>query len=313
MGNDASARPEAASGEVVGVVGLGAMGQGIVRNLLRKGYRVAGYDIQPSAAAWLEEQGAYSVRDAEDLAIRTETVVSFVVDDRQTDAFLFGAFGLAQTLRPGSLLIACSTMAPRYVRELAQRLAQKRLELLDAPVTGGMVGARNGTLTVMVGGPAERLERARPILASFAGRIVHLGEEPGAGAQMKIINQLLCGVHIAAAAEALALARRQGLNLEATLDVLRSGAASSWMLGDRGPRMVRGAYSEVTSAVDIFVKDLGLVMDAAGEVHAETPLAQSALQAFRTASACGWGALDDSAVLRVLEGDASTTVPSGPR
>jgi 3-hydroxyisobutyrate dehydrogenase len=288
---------------VVGVVGLGAMGRGIVQNLLLKGYSVVGHDINPQALAWLKDQGAFVARDAEDLALRAETVVSFVVDDRQTDDALFGAFGLAQALRPGALLIVCSTMSPRYVRGLEERLLASGVELLDAPVTGGMVGARQGTLTVMVGGPAARLERARPVLSTFAARIVHLGDRPGAGAQMKVINQLLCGVHIAAAAEALALAQRQGLRLDNTLDVLRSGAASSWMLGDRGPRMVQGAFSEVTSAVDIFVKDLGLVVDAAQAVNAETPLAQAAFHTFRLASARGWGALDDSAVLRVLTGD----------
>jgi len=288
---------------IVGVVGLGAMGRGIVQNLLQKGYSVVGHDINPQALAWLKDQGASVACDAGDLACRTRMVVSFVVDNRQTDEVLFGAFGLAQALRPGALLIACSTMSPRYLQGLEERLSWSGVELLDAPVTGGMVGARQGTLTVMVGGPATRLERARPVLSTFAGRIVHLGDLPGAGARMKVINQLLCGVHIVAAAEALALAQSQGLRLETTLDVLYSGAASSWMLGDRGPRMVQGAFSEVTSAVDIFVKDLALVVEAAQAVNAETPLAQAALHTFRLASAHGWGALDDSAVLRVLTSD----------
>lgn len=137
---------------IVGVVGLGAMGRGIVQNLLQKGYSVVGHDINPQALAWLKDQGASVACDAEDLACRTRTVVSFVVDDRQTDEVLFGAFGLAQALRPGALLIACSTMSPRYLQGLEERLSWSGVELLDAPVTGGMVGARQGTLTVMVGG-----------------------------------------------------------------------------------------------------------------------------------------------------------------
>lgn len=292
----------AEEGKVVGVVGLGAMGRGIAENLLAKGFEVVGYDLQPEAASWLRQRGARFAPTAGEFAAQVRTVVSFVVDDRQTDDVLFGSFGLAQALRPGSLFLACSTMAPRYVQGLAARLDACAVDLLDTPVTGGMVGARKGTLTVMVGGPPERLERARPVLASFAGRIVHLGDQPGAGAQMKVINQLLCGVHIAAAAEALALARRQGLQLDATLEVLRSGAASSWMLGDRGPRMVREAFHDVTSAVDIFVKDLGLVADAAGQVQAHIPLAEAALQLFSKASTAGWGRWDDSAVLQVFTG-----------
>ena len=193
---------------------------------------------------------------------------------------------------------AASTLPPAYVTGLGERLAAQGLELLDAPVTGGMVGARNGTLTVMVGGPSQRLERARPVLQAYARRIYHLGETLGAGSQMKVINQLLCGVHIVAAAEGLALAKRNGLPLETTLEILNSGAAASWMLGDRGPRMVREAFDEVTSAVDIFVKDMGLVVDAARTARFAAPLANTAFLAYLSASGKGWGALDDSAVMR---------------
>ena len=289
--------------QTIGVVGLGAMGRGIAANLLQKGFAVAGYDVNAAALTWLRERGGVVAQDAAELAAACDIVVSFVVDDRQTEEVLFSGFGLARALRPGSLFIACSTMAPSYVRTLGERLRERSIDLLDAPVTGGRVGAEKGTLTIMVGGPAQLLERARPVLATFGARIFHLGESHGAGAQMKVINQLLCGVHIAAAAEGLALAKRHGLPLETTLEILKSGAASSWMLGDRGPRMVKGAFDDVTSAVDIFVKDMGLVVDAARESRFAAPLAHAAFLSFLAASGKGWGALDDSAVMRNYETD----------
>ena len=284
--------------QTVGVVGLGAMGRGVAANLLKKGFAVAGCDVNPAALQWLSERGGVVAKDAAELAAACDIVVSFVVDDRQTEEVLFGAFGLARELRQGSVFIACSTLPPSFVRGLGERLRELGVELLDAPVTGGMVGAARGTLTIMVGGPAQALERVQPVLAAFGTRIFHLGEQNGAGAQMKVINQLLCGVHIVAAAEGLALAKRHGLPLETTLEILKSGAASSWMLGDRGPRMVEGSFDEVTSAVDIFVKDMGLVVDAAREARFAAPLAHAAFLSFLAASGKGWGAIDDSAVMR---------------
>lgn len=293
--------------QLIGVVGLGAMGRGIAGNLLAKGFAVVGSDVSTTAREWLRAQGGRVAGNAADVAA-ADIVVSFVVDDKQTEDVLFGAFGLAHALRKGSVFVACSTMPPSYVRKLGERLDALGVSLLDAPVTGGMVGAQQGTLTVMIGGPALALERARPALSTFGARIFHLGESNGAGAQMKVINQLLCGVHIAAAAEGLALARRNGLPLETTLEILRSGSASSWMLGDRGPRMVREAFDDVTSAVDIFVKDMGLVVDAARESRFAAPLAHTAFLSFLVASAKGWGKQDDSAVMRNYDtGPQSTT------
>lgn len=219
------------------------MGRGVASNLLAKGFQVVGRDVNPEALTWLQTQGGAVAAGAADLAAACEVVVSFVVNDAQTESVLFGEDGLADLLRPGSVFIACSTMSPKYVRELGERLAAKQIHLVDAPVTGGKVGAQKGSLTVMVGGAPGVVERVRPVLATFGARIFVLGTV-GKGAQMKVINQLLCGVHIAAAAEALAMAKRNGLPLDTTLEILKSGAASSWMLGDRGPRMVNEAFDD---------------------------------------------------------------------
>ena len=289
---------QAGTASPVGLIGLGAMGRGVASNLLAKGFKVVGRDVNPEALTWLQAQGGTVAASAADLAVACEVVVSFVVNDAQTESVLFGEDGLAGLLRPGSVFIACSTMSPKYVHELGERLAEKNIHLVDAPVTGGKVGAQKGSLTVMVGGAPAVVERVRPVLATFGARIFVLGDEPGKGAQMKVINQLLCGVHIAAAAEALAMAKRNGLPLDTTLEILKSGAASSWMLGDRGPRMVNEAFDDVTSAVDIFVKDMTLVLESARQATFAAPMAHAAFLQYIEASSHGLGKLDDSAVIK---------------
>lgn len=283
--------------DAVGLVGLGAMGRGVATNLIAKGHRVVGFDIRPEMRDWLTQRGGTFAANLGEIAKQCRIVVSFVVNDTQTEEVLFGERGLAGSLRSGSIFIACSTMPPSYVRVLEERLAACSITLIDAPVTGGAAGAAKGTLTVIAAGNKAAFERTRPVLSAFGGRIYHLGEKAGAGSQLKVINQLLCGVHLAAAGEALALARRQGLPLDETLEVLRSGAASSWMLGDRGPRMAGQAFGDITSAIDIFVKDLGLVLDAASDSRFSAPLASAAYNAFLAVSGRGMGGWDDSAVM----------------
>ncbi|MEY2617003.1 MAG: hypothetical protein RL522_5 [Pseudomonadota bacterium] len=281
----------------VGLVGLGAMGRGIAANLLAKGYGLLAYDVRPEMQAWTEAQGGRFASDLAQIGRTCKIVISFVVNDAQTEAITFGLGGLSQSMAQDSVLVTCSTMPPSYVQALAQRLSAQGIHLIDAPVTGGAAGAAKGTLTVMAAGPQSIFERVRPVLETFSARLYHLSEVAGAGAQLKVINQLLCGVHLAAAGEALALAQRQGLPLDLTLEVLRSGAASSWMLGDRGPRMAAQAWDDVTSAIDIFVKDTALVLAAAQDAGFDAALARVAHQAFKAVSARGLGGQDDSAVM----------------
>ena len=289
-----------ASGDAVGLVGLGAMGRGVAENLIAKGHRLIGFDVRAEMRGWLEARGGTFAADLPSLGAACRVVISFVVDAAQTEAVLFGdaqeAPGLLQGLAPDAIVVTCSTMPPSYVRGLAPRLAEHSVRLIDAPVTGGAAGAARGTLTVMAAGDPAAFARVRPVLSAFGARVYHLGDTPGAGAQMKVINQLLCGVHLAAAGEAMALARRQGLSPAMTLEILSSGSAFSWMLGDRGPRMAAEDFGHVTSAVDIFVKDLGLVLDAARDAGFAAPLAGAALNAFLSVSGRGMGRWDDSAV-----------------
>lgn len=271
------------------------MGRGAATNLLAKGFDVLGFDVRAEANDWLREQGGSVATSLRELATRTRIVISFVVNSQQTESVLYGEGGLVGGLSAGAVVIVCSTMDPAYVQDLAQRLARDSIHLVDAPVTGGAAGAAKGTLTIMGSGVTEAFDEARPVLAAFGTRIYHLGPA-GAGARMKVLNQLLCGVHLAVAGEAIALARHQGLPLEMTLEILGSGAAGSWMLADRGPRMVSERFDDVTSAIDIFVKDMSLVLDATREARFAAPLAHAAYLSFIQAAARGLGAKDDSAV-----------------
>jgi 3-hydroxyisobutyrate dehydrogenase len=286
------------------------MGRGAVTNMLAKGYDVVGCDLRPEALDWLRAQGGIPAQSIAMMAEQVRIVVCFVVNAQQTEAVLFGEGGLVGRLPEGAVFVACSTMDPGYVRALEGRLAAHSITLIDAPVTGGAVGAERGTLTIMGSGTPEGFEVARPVLETFGTCVYHLGPA-GAGAQMKVLNQLLCGVHLAAAGEALALAKRQGLPLHLTLEILCSGAAGSWMLADRGPRMIAGEFDRVTSAVDIFVKDMSLVLDATRESRFPATLAHAAYLAFLSTTARGLGALDDSAVTThynmVAEGPARVT------
>lgn len=291
----------------VGLVGLGAMGRGVAANLVARGFRLLGSDVRLEAREPLEKAGGTFHARPCDLAPECEAIVSFVVNDAQTEAVLFGEHGLAKAMRPGTVFIMCSTVAPAYARDLGPRLAALGITLIDAPVTGGAVGAAKGSLTIMASGPKTAFERVKPVLEAFGRRVYHLGEANGAGAQMKVINQLLCGVHLAAAGEALAMARQQNLPLDATLEILSSGSAASWMLGDRGPRMVRQAFDEITSAVDIFVKDMSLVLDATRESRYAAPLAHAAYLAFLETSGRGHGQVDDSAVILHYQKPGSAT------
>lgn len=279
----------------VGLVGLGAMGRGAASNLLSKGFGVVGYDVRAEALDWLQQQGGTPAASLKALAGKTRIVVSFVVNSQQTESLLYGEGGLVGSLSAGSVVIVCSTMDPAYVHGLAERLKADSIHLVDAPVTGGAVGAAKGSLTIMGSGETEAFEEARPVLQAFGARVYHLGPA-GAGARMKVLNQLLCGVHLAVAGEAIALARRQGLPLDTTLEILSSGSAGSWMLADRGPRMVSERFDDVTSAVDIFVKDMSLVLDTTREARFAAPIAHAAYLSFIQATARGLGAKDDSAV-----------------
>jgi putative dehydrogenase len=290
----------------IGFIGLGSMGLPMAGNLLARGFRVQGFDVRASAGAALAEAGGGAAASAAAAAAGAEALVLMVVNAVQAEAALFAEGALA-ALPPGALVVLMATCPPGAAAALAQRVEAAGRRFLDAPVSGGVVGARAATLTIMAAGPRATFEAARDLLAALGSRVFHAGERPGQGAMVKTVNQLLCGVHIAVLAEAFALAEKAGVALPALLEILSGSSAASWMLGDRGPRMA-GLDPGFTSAVDIFVKDLGIVLEAGREAKAALPLAAIAHQLFLAASGRGEGAADDSQVIRsyrLLNGTAS--------
>ncbi len=279
----------------IAFVGLGAMGMPMALNLVRQQYHVTGFDLRADVRAAFAAQGGHTAPELKRAAAGAEALVLMVVNAAQARDALFTQGALDAMARDG-IVILMATCPPAEAANIGREVMATGRGFLDAPVSGGVVGAEAGTLSIMIGASATDFARARPALAAMGDKIFHIGAEPGQGAMMKTINQLMCGVHIAAAAEALSLAEKAGIDGTLAFDILGGSAASSWMLNNRGPRMLM-LDPPVTSAVDIFVKDLGIVLDAGRGAKAALPLSAAAHQMFLAASGLGHGLRDDSQVV----------------
>ncbi|WP_115727761.1 NAD(P)-dependent oxidoreductase [Actinomyces culturomici] len=286
----------------IAVLGLGAMGLPMAANLA-KSFDVVGYDLFEARRDLATAQGLGVAATAPEAATGADFALIAVRNAAQLEDVLYGEQGVVPVLAEGATIILTSTVGAAAVEGVAARLADAGLGLVDAPVSGGPVRAGEGDLLVVVGATPAVWERAKPVLDAMAGTLVLVGDEPGKGQSMKTVNQLLCGVHIAAAGEALALAGALGLDQRMVLDALMAGAAESFMLGNRGPRAIEayeGAEPEVCSRLDIFVKDMGIVTAAAKSAGISVPVAAAAEQLYVLGNAQGRGADDDSTVIRVV-------------
>ncbi|MDO6786271.1 NAD(P)-binding domain-containing protein [Cobetia marina] len=302
----------ATTSPVIGLVGLGAMGMGSARAMLEAGLDVIGCDISPGACQAFDAAGGRTVASPLELAAECQVVVLVVVNADQVEQVLFGAEGeggLAERLAPGSLVIQCATVAPSFARDLETRLNGMQLELLDAPISGGAVKARSGELSVMSSGSEAAYVKAERVLAAMAANVYRLGDCAGPGSSVKLVNQHLAGVHIAAAAEAMALGMSMGIDPDTLYDVITHSAGNSWMFENRVPHILKGDYTPL-SAVDIFVKDLNIVHSTGRELKLAMPVAGSALQQFTAASGAGFGREDDSAVIKVYQRLGSFSLPA---
>ncbi|MFZ7135533.1 L-threonate dehydrogenase [Avibacterium avium] len=286
----------------VAVIGLGAMGMGAAKSCINAGLNTYGVDLNPVALQTLKDHGAKSVgKSAVDFAQELDAVVLLVVNAAQVRAVLFGENGLAQHLKPDTAVMVSSTISAQDAKEISQKLTELGLLMLDAPVSGGAAKAAAGEMTVMASGSKQAFEKLQPVLTAVAGKVYNIGEEIGLGATVKIIHQLLAGVHIAAGAEAMALAAKAGIPLDLMYDVVTNAAGNSWMFENRMKHVVEGDYTPL-SMVDIFVKDLGLVNDTAKLLHFPLHLASTAYSMFTEASNAGYGKEDDSAVIKIFSG-----------
>ncbi len=285
----------------VGVIGLGAMGAGMAQSLRRAAFDVHVFDVRPGVAQSFAKEGGTASATVANLAAASDVVVSAVVNAAQTDDVLFGAGGVAAAMRKGSAFMMCSTVDPAWSIALEAKLEERGLLYLDSPMSGGAAKAAAGELTMMTSGRPEVYVKCQPVLDAMAARVYKLGDRAGAGSKVKTIHQLLAGVHIAAAAEAMALGLREGVDPQALYDVITNSAGNSWMFGNRMAHVLAGDYTPLSS-VDIFVKDLGLVLDLARASKFPLPLASTAHQMFMQASTGGHAKEDDSAVIKIFPG-----------
>jgi 3-hydroxyisobutyrate dehydrogenase-like beta-hydroxyacid dehydrogenase len=292
----------------VAVIGLGSMGMGAALSLVRAGHDVAGCELREAARDQLIAAGGTAVASADALPADLEAVIIFVVNAAQANDVLFGPSGCLGRLAPRAVVLCCTTVAPEAARALGARLADSQKLMLDAPVSGGAGAAAAGTMTVMASGSAAAFECAEPLLGAIAGKVWRLGNEIGVGSTVKMVNQLLAGVHIATAAEAMALGIRAGADPQTLFDVISTSAGSSWMFQNRVPHILAGDDTPLSS-VNIFVKDLGIVLDQARALTFPLPMASAAHQLFLAVSAAGHGGRDDAFVIRFWEAMAGITLP----
>jgi 3-hydroxyisobutyrate dehydrogenase len=284
----------------IGFVGLGAMGSGMAARLVRAGFEVRGHDVSPAAVEALVQAGGARGLAPDEVAHGAELLAIAVATAEQVEAVLFGEHGAVAALPAGATVAVHATVPPGHAVSVAGRLAATGHLYLDAPMSGGSARAAAGTLTVMASGPPAAFEAAGPALEAMAERVYRLGDAPGTASTVKMINQHLAGVHIAAAAEAIALGVRAGADPRVLLEVISNSAGASWMFENRVPRMLAADYTP-RSAVDIFVKDLGIVLDAGRALRFPLPVVAAAHQQFLAAAAAGLGRADDAAVVKVYE------------
>ena len=292
----------------VAVIGLGAMGYGMATSLVRAGLAVTGFDRRAEVVARFAAGRGQAASSAADAVRDAEAIVLVVVNADQTQEVLFGDSGLMEAARPGALIVSSATMAPARARAFAEAVEAEGRLYLDAPISGGSARAAEGALTILVSGSRAAQDLGRPVLEAMAAKVYDLGEQPGIAASFKMVNQLLAGVHIAAACEAIVFASKLGLDIAKVYEVITASAGNSWMFENRIPHVLDGDY-QPRSAIDIFTKDLGIVADMSRAEKFATPIASQALQMFLMTAAKGMGGDDDASVARLYADLSGLALP----
>jgi 3-hydroxyisobutyrate dehydrogenase len=284
----------------IGFIGLGAMGFGMAASLCRAGFALTGHDVRKEAVDRLAQLGAVGAASPGEASRGASLLFVMVVNDAQVDSVLFGDHGAAAALPEGATVVLSSTVPAGFVRGLADRLAERGLHLLDAPVSGGAVAAEKGELTIMASGPPEAFAAADPALQACARTVHRLGDAPGIGSSIKAVNQLLAGVNLVTAAEGMAFGVALGADPKVLYEVIRGAAGGSWMFDNRVPHMLDQDYTP-RSACDIWVKDLGMVLGIGKDLRMPLPMAAAAYQVVMMAAAQGLGPIDDAGLVKVYE------------
>ena len=292
--------------ERVGFIGLGIMGQGMARNLLKAGADLMVWNRTSSKMEPLLEEGAKGANSPADLARQCSIVITCVSDTPDVEAVILGEEGVIEGIQEQALVIDMSTISPQATREIAEKLAEKGAYMLDAPISGGSEGAAEGTLSIMVGGDTEQVERAMPYFKAMGKSITHVGEQ-GAGQTVKLVNQILVVVTMLGVSEALLFAQAGGLDLQKTLDAVIPGAAGSWMLSNRGPQVIERDWRPGFT-IDLQQKDLRLVLEAADQMGIPALGTSTVFQLYRTLQAANLGHEGNHALVKALENLSGITI-----
>ena len=292
--------------ERVGFIGLGIMGSGMARNLLKRGFDLTVWNRTTSKMNDIVQQGAKAANNPAELAAQCEVIILCVSDTPDVEAVLLGEKGIIHSAQKGALIIDCSTISPIRTKEFANRLAEKGVYMLDAPISGGSEGAANGTLSIMVGGDTDQVERAMPFLEAMGKTITHVGGN-GAGQMVKLVNQILVVGGMLSLGEAFLFAQAGGLDLEKTLDAVAGGAAGSWALSNRGPQIIKRDWRP-GFMIDLQQKDVRLILDAADELGVPVMACSLAFHLYRTLQKRDCGAEGNHALIKALENLADIKV-----
>ncbi len=285
--------------ERIGFIGIGIMGQGMTRNLLKAGFDLTIWNRTEEKMTPIVEAGAQAGENPADVAAKSDVIVLCVSDTPDVDEVLFGEDGVLEGAREGALVVDCSTISPIQTQAFAEKLAERGVHMLDAPISGGSEGAAKGTLSIMVGGEAEQFERALPVLNAMGKTITRVGGN-GAGQMVKLVNQILVVNGMLALAEAFLFAQAGGLDLEKTLQAVAGGAAGSWALSNRGPQIIERDWRP-GFMIDLQQKDVRLILEAAGELGVPVLGCSNAYHFYRTLQKRGLGAEGNHALIKALE------------
>jgi 3-hydroxyisobutyrate dehydrogenase len=285
--------------EKIGFIGLGIMGQGMARNLLKAGFSLTVWNRTPARMEPLVELGAKSSNSPADLAAQSDIIITCVSDTPDVEEVILGENGAIMGSKEGGLLIDMSTISPHTTRDIAEKLAQKGVHMLDAPISGGSEGAAKGSLSIMVGGQEDQFTRAMLVFQAMGKTITHVGPI-GAGQTAKLVNQILVVVTMLGVSEALLFAQAGGLNLQKTLNAVKEGAAGSWMLSNRGPQVIDRDWRPGFT-IDLQQKDLRLVLEAADQLGIPMLGTGTVFQLYRTLQKQGFGGEGNHALAKALE------------
>ena len=297
---------------IVGQIGLGIMGGAFAKHLRASGFDVSGYDLDAKRRMQLARLGGTAQSSIGEVAQRARIIVTSLPSVAAVESAFFGQGGLLESAAPRTIVIETSTLPLEVKNRLRERCGERKITVLDCPISGTGAQAAVKDVSVYASGPAEAVRRCRPVLEGFA-RSVHYCGEFGNGSKLKFIANLLVTIHNLSAAEAIVLGKRSGLDLDLVYDVIRDGAGTSRMFEVRAPLMIARDYSEATMKVDVYQKDIDIISAYAAGLHCPTPLFEASKAFYSSAYALGHAKDDTAAICAVLEAMAGTTPQPKPR